>query len=39
MNRMDCSGVVEICTAKNGTLVYADVCGLPVAGNRCGQRR
>ncbi len=33
----DIYGVVRFYTMKNGTLVYADVEGLPYAGNRCSQ--
>ena len=33
----DISGVVKFYTTKNGTLVYADINGLPSAGNRCSQ--
>ncbi|WP_295091095.1 superoxide dismutase family protein [Ruminococcus sp.] len=33
----DIYGVVRFYTTKKGTLVYADVNGLPYAGNRCSQ--
>ncbi len=33
----DIHGIVRFYTMKNGTLVYADVNGLPYAGNRCSQ--
>lgn len=33
----DISGVVRFYTMKNGTLIYADVNGLPCAGDRCSQ--